>query len=90
MSDVSLGGAADKLRECLGEASVNRFHANVWDYLDRDKNGSFDFEEFCMAFAPVIDDDGDYIPALGLYGAQVRRGPVTCAPRTPGRLLDRP
>jgi hypothetical protein len=62
---------ADKLRESLGEASANRFLANVWDHLDRDRNGSFDFKEFCIAFAPVIDDNGDYIPAVGLYGAQV-------------------
>ena len=66
------------LREALGEASVHRFHANVWAYLDRDKNGSFDFDEFCLAFAPVIDDHGDYMPGLGLYGAQIHALSIEC------------
>lgn len=72
MTDPSLGGkAASELRKRLGKAQSDRFFGNLFTTLDRDGNGEFSFMEFALAFAPCMDEDGEYVSQGGLYGAQI-------------------
>lgn len=53
-----------------------RFVENMMKHLDRNHDGKFDWVEFALAFAPIISDDGHYVPEIGTSGV--------CAYAAPG------
>eukprot|EP00035_Acanthoeca_spectabilis_P030321 m.8918 g.8918 ORF g.8918 m.8918 type:complete len:1218 (-) comp4118_c0_seq1:210-3863(-) len=72
LEDDQLGGVlATQMRESMGSTFSTEFVENLLRHLDADKNGRFTKLEFYRAFAPVIDDHGDYRPDQGISGAQL-------------------
>lgn len=49
------------MRESMGSTFSTEFVENLLRHLDADKNGRFTKLEFYRAFAPVIDDHGEYV-----------------------------
>lgn len=71
LADEQLGGdLAHKMRSSFATFS-QRFMKNMMKRLDRDGDGHFDFREFAVAFSPVIDDNGEYMPEASITGAQL-------------------
>jgi Ca2+-binding EF-hand superfamily protein len=71
LSDVQLGGVlAKQMRTSFGMFS-DRFIRTMLEKLDRNGDGEFDFNEFCTAFGPVIDDEGQYQEEKSVTGAQL-------------------